>query len=400
MLVTVDEQSATEIDNTVIEKILNIYPEEELILRPAFQKGFSTNKIKLSTLKAECSKILIPWQLFFLELPVLEKTLQHIESQRQYRVSSKLFTKRKGLGAITSKRIIDRLIRQQNYLTQSTNFDDNPFVGAIKYKSVSSAAKYILDYFEFDRDKYQGYKNAEAALNHFISQIDQKNINVCRGVIANKILPNPTVVHSDLYKNTSGFVIQDKKVPFIFLPSEINPDEVDARQLYSLVYLLVVIGLNQYEYILDSNFRAKMFRKNKMNNRIHAITSEILIPTSFTNELSPKPVSEEYIRAACSKLKVTPSALLTTLKLRKLISQSEYDAYKPSMPPQNNRNKASVLRTPKHSTSIKKFCGDITYDAIVLGVRSRRLTNVRAQYLIYGAIYKKGFLSFRKELGI
>ena len=45
------------------------------------------------------------------QIQKLEDELNHIQKQRADKVSAKLIAKRKGAGEVTSKRIIDRLIR-------------------------------------------------------------------------------------------------------------------------------------------------------------------------------------------------------------------------------------------------------------------------------------------------
>ena len=250
---------STEIDDIVVRCILNLYPEEQLEQRQHFQGAFSNNEMEFKTFKEETEKILIPWQMFFLNKENFYKQAANISDQRENKVSKKLLSKRCGIGDITSKRIIDRLIRQQNYVTKtnSFNFPVNIFCNSLKDKQIKSAARHLLAYFEIDIDRVRKLRSKDSALKYFIQQVEEKNINVSRGVLTNKILPNHQVVPSEVYKNTSGFVIKDDCLPFIFLPSETNPDEVEGRQIYTLVFLLIVIGLGEYDYSLDKNFYNK-----------------------------------------------------------------------------------------------------------------------------------------------
>ena len=67
MWVTVNGTNSTEIEDSVVERVLSLYPEEQLAKRKVFQNAFAVGVIKLSDLKDECEKLLIPWQMFFLD---------------------------------------------------------------------------------------------------------------------------------------------------------------------------------------------------------------------------------------------------------------------------------------------------------------------------------------------
>ena len=67
MQIKVGHKKAVEINDDVIRDILGIYPEEELIYRPFFEKGFSDGHISYNGLVKECGAIHVPWQMFFFE---------------------------------------------------------------------------------------------------------------------------------------------------------------------------------------------------------------------------------------------------------------------------------------------------------------------------------------------
>jgi hypothetical protein len=58
------------------------------------------------------------------------------------------------------------------------------------------------------------------------------------------------------------------------------------------------------------------------------------------------------------------------------------------------------MKTPRISISVKKFCGKKTFEVLNLSIKAGLITNVQAQYLIFGAVNKKGYLSYRRELRI
>jgi Zn-dependent peptidase ImmA (M78 family) len=399
MWVTVNGTNSSEIDDDVVRRVLGIYPEEALVKRPVFEAAISNGRIEYSDLQDESEKILIPWQMFFLTSANLDTQIAHIESERQHKVSSKLMAKRRGVGNVTSKRIIDRLIRQQNFLTSTAAFSNNSFCGSLKGVRTQQAAEQILANFGIKRETLWSYRTKGAALEHVIKKFEGKNVNVSRGVLSNKLLPMWNVVPSDVYRNTSGFAIKDERVPFIFLPSELNPDEIESRQIYTLMYLVSVIGLDQYDYVLDKNFRAKMQKAQGVEARIHAITTEILMPAAELDKLRGESVTFDLRDELSKKFKVSPLALVVTLRMRGIITKKEYDALKPP-PYVPQKTSDTEIRAPRVSTSVRKFCGLMSFRAINDSLRSGTLQRVQAQHLIFGGANKKGFKRYCSELNL
>ncbi len=398
MWITVNGNNSTEIEDSVVERVLKLYPEEKLDQRVVFQNAFSKGRIEYKDLLSESDKLLIPWQMFFLSDANFNTQITHIETERKHKVSAKLVAKRRGTGEVTSKRIMDRLIRQQNFLTSTGTFLPNTFCGSLKGVQTRKAAEHILKHFSIDRNNLWKYTGKGRALEYLTEQIQSANINVSRGVLTNKLLPTSRVVPGDVYRNTSGFAIKDDCVPFIFLPSEINPDEVESRQIYTLVYLIAVIGLDQYEYYLDKNFKAKIMEAKGMAARIHAITAEFLIPNDETEKIRGQSITPVTIETLSGKFKVSPLALVTTLRIRGIITKPEYEALKPA--PFVSKKQKGHMRSPKVSTSVEKFCGSKSFTAINDGIRSKALNSVQAQHLIFGAANKKGYYRYRNELGL
>lgn len=398
MWITSKGKNSTEIEENVVRRVLNLYPEEELENRPVFLKAFRLGRISLDELKSESEKVLIPWQMFLLSEHNLNRQLQHIDEQRLYKVSSKLVAKRRGAGEVTSKRIIDRLIRQQNFITSQQSLPLNQFCGSLKHLHTKVAAEKILAHFGIDRQRLWQYTTKGKALEYLVNRVESQSINISRGVLTHKLLPNWQVVSTGIYKNTSGFVIRDDHVPFIFLPSETNPDEVESRQIYSLMYLLAIIGLEQYEYFLDTDFKAKMLKARGVKKRFHEIASEVLIPSEETEKYRGAQMTPSLRDSLASMFKVSPSALVTTLGIRGIISNTDLETLKPE--PYVPSGKKPQRRSPNITTSVKKFCGQVSYEAINNAIRSGQLKSIQAQYLIFGAVNKKGYRNYRKELGI
>lgn len=396
MWIRVNGKKSTEIDTLVVEQILNIYPEEKLTERTIFKDAFSNDSIEFKNLKEESNKILIPWQLFLLENAILKVELDHIEKMRADKISPKLMAKRKGAGGITSTRIIDRLIRLQNFILNTGLPQKNAFCGSVG-GNVKKSADFIVSYFRIDITKY---KNKDDFLKYLIERIEDKHINISQGVLTNKILPNSRVVNNQVYKNTSGFIIKDEAVPFVFLPSEINPDEVSGRQIYTLVYLVVLIGMNEYDYYLERDFKAKAISAKGKQKIAHGITSEILLPYQHTEHLRGQPITSQIRDGLASKYKITPTAVVVILRIRNIIkTKSEYELLLPP-PYVPRKNNESHMRSPKIETSVRKFCGKYSFEQINTQIKSGSISSTNAQYLLFGVVNKINYKKYRLNLKI
>lgn len=396
MLLTANNVASTEIANSVICKVLGIYPEECLIERPVFREAFIDGSIDIDDLREESAKMSIPWQFFLLEEIALDKELKKIEDLR-HKASERLFVKRKGEGEVTSKRILDRMIRAQCFVSENGSFPPNTFIGSLKGKSMLDAASHIQLYFDINLFSFRKLPKFDA-LEYLISRIEDRNINVCRGVLSNQILPLLDE-SKDVYRNTSGFAIRDDKVPFVFLPSEVNPSEAEGRQIYTLVYLVVLIGLDSFDHLIQRNYGANVLKAKGADLAAHRIASEFLLPTSETDKYRGVQITEEDRDTLSRRFKITPSAVVTIFKLRGFFkTNDEYDMMMP-LPVKSEKRRKGGAVVPIEK-SVRKFSGRHAYDVINGSIKSERLSAVPAQYLIFGCVRKKKFRQYRKNLSI
>lgn len=399
MQIFVDKKPSLTVNDSVVRKVLGIYPEELLESRKFFDAAFRTGGFEFKDLQAEADTILIPWQLFLLEEAKLDAELKRIEDLRLEKVSEKLIVKRKGYGDITSKRILDRLIRSQNYLIRNGTFEVNDYCGSLKGKSISQAAKQITTHFEVNASSFRRGSKRDA-LAYLIEKIENKQINVCQGVLdSNKILPVLDNSRS-VYKNTSGFAIKDDRVPFIFIPSEINPDEREGRQILTLVYLIALVGLDEYNFVLRKDFKTQLLTAKGIENLAYNIASEFLLPWSVTAGYRGTQISEALRDFLSSKYQLSPTAVVTILRKRRVISSfEEYSALLPDPPPPG-KSKSEGGRTPSIERSVRKFLGKLAYEVLNGDIRSKKTGAVRAQYIIFGSPRKRAFFMYRKNLGL
>jgi len=393
--------SSVELDNRVIETLLNFYPEEKLSEHKVFKNAFSKGSITFNELKDISEKIHLPWQMFLLNLNNLKKELENIEANRLDKFPKNLLVihKRKGKGEITSKRIIDRQIRIQSFVTSQLpdSFVCN-FSGSLKSKNVQDAVNYIINYLSIDLEHFRTRDSAEKSKNYLIEKVQsQGNINVSQGVRTNGILPEIKNTF-ELFKSTSGFVVKDKKIPFIFLPSEINPDENHFRQIYTLLYLLVVIGMEEYSHAIES-YSFKKVKDDKKFRHMNDIVSEILLPRSVTDNLATEDINKNLVNRLKEQYKISYTAILFVLRLRKKIDKDIQESLTlPQKEPSLFIEVKKWFAHPHISTSVKKFCGDIAFNKVNTAIKNNAIYPNQAQMIIFGRFRKDKWNDYKTKI--
>jgi len=393
--------SSVELDNRVIETLLNFYPEEKLSEHKVFKNAFSKGSITFNELKDISEKIHLPWQMFLLNLNNLKKELENIEANRLDKFPKNLLVihKRKGKGEITSKRIIDRQIRIQSFVTSQLpdSFVCN-FSGSLKSKNVQDAVNYIINYLSIDLEHFRTRDSAEKSKNYLIEKVQsQGNINVSQGVRTNGILPEIKNTF-ELFKSTSGFVVKDKKIPFIFLPSEINPDENHFRQIYTLLYLLVVIGMEEYSHAIES-YSFKKVKDDKKFRHMNDIVSEILLPRSVTDNLATEDINKNLVNRLKEQYKISYTAILFVLRLRKKIDKDIQESLTlPQKEPSLFIGVKKWFAHPHISTSVKKFCGDIAFNKVNTAIKNNAIYPNQAQMIIFGRFRKDKWNDYKTKI--
>src|SRR2546426_332990 len=117
--------------------------------------------------------MLIPWQMFFLTPENLRHELERINELRRYKFSNRFFIKRKAAGDVTSKRIIDRLIRLQDYVVTNYDLPRHTFCGSLRTLRKESGAERLVNYFGIDIDRFRS-KRFAPALDYLIQCVEER----------------------------------------------------------------------------------------------------------------------------------------------------------------------------------------------------------------------------------
>jgi hypothetical protein len=246
---------ALEIPESTIHQVLNMYPDENLHERKNFQNALDDGIISYSALVKECDVLHIPWQLFLLSDKKLSEEIGRIDELRKSKFDLGKVASRRGSNSRISMRLLDRIIAFQLF-NKEYGLSTNPFCNALQKIDRNNWINFIVKYFEIDIDKFNA-NTKEKALEYLISCIEAKNICVSRGVLANKLLPASRDLKAT-YKQSSGFVVQDNELPYIFLPNEINLEETAGRQIYTLISLIILVGLGEYNILVTSDFASRV----------------------------------------------------------------------------------------------------------------------------------------------
>lgn len=385
-----------EIDESSIKKILNIYPDEHLIERPVFVAALQSGELAYTDLRHECETLLIPWQLFLLEPVKLEQEIKRIDDKRKAKFDRKLIASRSNTGRGVSLRIADRLIALQEFASAQAK-SVNTFSGCLQNVHRDKWPKEIRDYFEIDEGKLKSGKKQET-LEYLIRKAEAKNIRVARGVLNNnKLLPIENKIRAT-YRKSSGFVVKDDKIPYVFLPSEISDNETPGRQILTLFALLILVGLDEYDMYITGTLEL-VVRRNRTLRQIYGAVSEILLPFEESDKYKGVQITQAIRDEIATKFMLTPSAVVVTLRQRDIISDTEYDTLLNNIegaPAGQKEHK----RTPRLDTSVQKFCGSSTHADIMNGLKTRTLGSIEAQYLIFGRIDKLKFEKYKANIGL
>lgn len=371
------------IPESVIQQVLNIYPDENLHERKVFLEAVNSGVISYKDLLKECDVLHLPWQLFMLSEEKLASEMHKIDELRKSKFNFSKIASRAGSTHRISMRLLDRIIAFQQF-NQEYCTTPNPFVSALTTVDRDNWIPYIIKYFEIDIERFNSVTK-EKALDYLIACLETKNICVSRGVLSNKILPVSNDLR-DSYKQSSGFVVQDQCLPYIFLPNEVNREETAGRQIYTLTSLLMLVGLGEYNILVNSDFAARV-KGSRLTKKIHGAVAEMLLPYEATNLYKDTVVDAATRDSLSATYNVTPTAVVITLRERDIITADECEDLLNSISAKPVAA-TQYFNSPKLTTSIEKFCGKLTNTNIIIGLSDNSLTSTRAQYLLFGHVDK------------
>ncbi len=386
------------IDDRVFARLLSYYPEEELIRRPILEAALVKGQITKSDLLREADILFIPWQMFLLSWDNLRAQIKNIENNRKDKIRAVALSSRPGASGPLPNRLVDRYIRAQTFLSAAVagTRPPNKCNGCLRGKSVSGAVAELQTCLNLDMEEFWRKGTKARALEYLIACVEEAGINVARGTADARLMPR-SANHTALYKNVSGFCLKDDRVPFVFVNSSMAEDEEPlGRQIYTLAYLLALIGLGQY--MLIRNWKPSSSyagRHAAYLKRAHDIASELLMPAAALTRYRGNPITEEIILDLGARHKLTPTAILYRLKRDGYITAEEEDALTGPKLLRKSRG-----RTPHIENAVNKLNGRLVVSAVHAGFPTGQITQNQAQYILFGRVRRKLWREYRARVGI
>lgn len=396
MWLTHRNKRCVELDDRVFQRLLTFYPEEELVNRPVLSAAIRSGEIRKSDLIAEADKLFIPWQMFLLSWPNLRRHLLAIERERRDKIDvGHISTRTRAKGAVPY-RLIDRYIRAQRFLLESEAHSRNTFCGSLRGKSVPVAVAAIEQHFGISRKAFWARSTKERAFEYLAGCIESGNVNVALGTSEARLVPT-TRNHKSLYKNVSGFCLKNPKVPFAFVHMNMaDAEEPAGRRIYTLMLLVVLIGLDIYTVTRDWRpGRTRAGRDAEHSPTAHAIVGEFLLPSSAFTHLKGRRVTRKIIDDLSDAYKLTPTAVTYRLWKARIIDRDERDSLiTPSIP---IKRKA---RSPYIENAVRKLNGGLVVSAVNSAFSRRSISQNQAQYVLFGRIRRPLWAKYRARVGI
>jgi len=395
MQITYSGKVCIETDTNVYKRLLSFYPEEKLLQRPILAEALQTETVTYGDLCSEAEKLFIPWQMFLLTPRKLTHHLKNIENNRVDKIRSTQMSRRRGHSGDIPYRLIDRYIRAQNFVSSTGFYGANTYNGSLAGLTIASTVKKIMGHFGIERGSLLSGTKADV-LQYLITRIEEKCVNVGIGALEARLVPT-TDNHRDLYKNVSGFCLRDEKVPFIYVNASMATEEEPVgRQIYTLIYLLTLIGLDEFTLARNINPRTVETIKGGNSKLVHAVTAELLMPESMFETFRGVDITLDVVNLLSNRFKVTPSAVLMRLYRLGIISRDE----KSGLTTEPFVKRSGGGGSSPITTAVKKFNGGLVTNGVNRAFNAQSITQNHAQYILFGRIGRPTWRDYRKLAGI
>lgn len=332
------------IDRDVFVELLeNSVSSDYAAYRQAIVKGSITfNKLVSLARKGE-----IPYSLFFAPLPVVRaqvdaKTKKLLEgiSKATFSVNSR--------GTVELHRIeliVKDLLRKQALLKKhDETLARNKIVGMLGRPgtTVEQDADTLMRAIGLTHSAIRSAPNKGAALDLLIERLEANQILVSRSV--RNYMPQ------QLKAKFAGMAIKDNKVPYVFLASELDQEELYGRQVFTLTLLTVLIA---YKIFAPVTYESTSADVN--SGRQYDIVGQILMPANEIRKLTPTSLND--VIAAADEFKVTPSAMTVRAMRLSILDVDTSNAYLAELKDRHVNRPKSPARSPLPVNAVKKYAG-------------------------------------------
>ncbi|MFH5228157.1 hypothetical protein [Antrihabitans spumae] len=313
----------------------------------AFRNAVDKGSIKFKNLVFLATKGEIPYSLFFAPLPLVETQIETKTAKLLEGVGKSTFSvnSRDVVELRSIELIVKDLLRKQALLKKHDDtLARNEIVGLLGRpgRPVEEDAAMLMRAIGLTHTAMRAAKNKQTALEHLIERLEANQILVSRSV--NNYMPQR------LKKKFSGMTIKDNKVPYIFLASESDREELFGRQVFTLTLLTVLIARKIFAPV---TYDAKSAGPSPGHE--YEIVGEILMPTG---EISRLPLASlDDIVTAAEDFKVTPSAMTVRAMRLKRIDIETANHHLDELARRHTERPKSTARNPLPVNAVKKYAG-------------------------------------------
>jgi Zn-dependent peptidase ImmA (M78 family) len=369
------------IDGEVFRNLLDLSPIKEY---KAYIETIETGEITITNLKSLALKAGVPYPLFFASKRICDLQLEHKNKNTfgklPYKDQIKLGTR----GSLRVKDIgliIQDLGRKQEFLKRRVlpNAPTNKFIGSLVKKiaigsSSDIIANEIRDEFEIDLSYLRTLKK-EKVIDYLRNCIEKKGILV--SFSSHNYMPQN--LDRDLY--VSGICIKDSKFPFIFINTRDGDEkpkilESDGRQIFTLLSMLVCVGMNEFILSADSDKPGKNIAKFSLE-----IASEIIIPKQH---LSNHAITDlDSLREIAHFFCVTPSMLLYQLERLKKLEKDMVETFRTQLAVELKKIEPKHRRAPLPVTGFSKYNGHRFSREIIKAHMAGRISQLEVRNVLF-----------------
>ena len=245
--------------------------------------------------------------------------------------------------------IIKDLLRKQQLLRKyDSSLVKNNLVGLLRRsrRSVVDDTSRLMEAVGFDRSDIRTARTKEAALELVIGRLEAKQIFVSRSALHHMPQEMPSRA------KFSGMTIKDKKVPFIFLATGNEGEQLEpsGRKLFTLVLLTVLIAQETFAPV---NYDGHT--KDESSPRAYQLTAEVLMPEDEVRAMHFPDL--QSVKDAAEKFKVTPSAVAMRARRLGCLDRDTFGSYMDALRFEYDNRPKQILSSARPVNALKKYNG-------------------------------------------
>ena len=329
----------------------SLFQNSVVATRTGVRMALDGRPMKFGEFQALARQAQIPYPLFFASRDVVDAQLRMKTEKLMKGFTKQSFSihSRQKVELCDIELIVKDLMRKQELLRRyDTTLERNQLVGLIKNsrRSAEKDAARLLECLDLDRSKIRDAKNGEVAVDMLINRLEARQVLVSQS--AQHHMPQEVPRRARF----SGLTIKDKRVPYIFLASGNEGDNLEpaGRKLFTLILLTVLIGQEKFTPVNYSGHA-----KEESSPRSYEIAAEILMPEAAFRGMNFPTL--ESVREVAAILKVTPSAVAMRARHLRRINREVFVDYMDTLEDEYRNRPKSARRSPAAVNALLKYNG-------------------------------------------